>query len=182
MIAVPEAWRLPRMPGSLPSAISAAVSAAGKAGNRLREIAPVEVDRRAGDLPMAGRRVLAARGLDAIAPLAARLGQREARAARGRSRRCIARPSPSASRCGSPSGPAPQACAVAPPVARRPPRYGRACRRPRRHRLSASAAPPQPTEFENDDESRGSRAASLLTDDVRASPLMAKAAANRARV
>ena len=32
MIAVPEAWQLPRMPGSRASRISASVSAAGKAG------------------------------------------------------------------------------------------------------------------------------------------------------
>ena len=50
-----------------------------KGGDRLREIAPVEIDRRAGDLPMAGGRVLAARRLDPIAPLAAGSRQREAR-------------------------------------------------------------------------------------------------------
>ena len=32
MMAVPEAWRLPRMPGSAPSAMSASVSAGGKQG------------------------------------------------------------------------------------------------------------------------------------------------------
>ncbi len=56
-----------------------------KRGNGLREIAPVEFDRRAGQLPMAGGRVLAARGLDAIAPLPARFGKGEApRRAAGR--------------------------------------------------------------------------------------------------
>ena len=39
-------------------------------GNGLREIAPGEVDRRARDLPMARRRILAPRGFDAVAPLA----------------------------------------------------------------------------------------------------------------
>src|ERR1700722_6705915 len=47
-------------------------------GNRFREIAPIEVDWRAGKLPMAGRRILAARSLDSVAPLAARLRKRKA--------------------------------------------------------------------------------------------------------
>src|SRR5277367_1252550 len=50
-----------------------------ESGNRLREITPIEVDRRAGELPMPGWRILAARSLDSVAPLAARLRKRQAR-------------------------------------------------------------------------------------------------------
>ena len=42
----------------------------------VREIAPVEIDRHAGDLPVAGGRVLAARGLDAVAPSPGGLAER----------------------------------------------------------------------------------------------------------
>ena len=54
----------------------------------VREVAPVEVDRHAGDLPVARGRVLAARGLDAVAPspggLAERLEVRRQPPGRGR--------------------------------------------------------------------------------------------------
>ena len=60
MISVPEAWQLPRMPGSLALAIDRLRQLGGKGRHGLREIAPVEGHRHAGDLPVAGRRVLAA--------------------------------------------------------------------------------------------------------------------------
>src|SRR5580693_569115 len=64
-----------------------------KSGNRLREITPIEVDRRTGELPMAGRRVLAAGSLDSVAPLAARLGKRKSpRRAAGRRLHRVAKP------------------------------------------------------------------------------------------
>ena len=92
--------------------MSAAVSDLGKGGDRLGKIAPVEVDRRSGKLPMAGRRVLAARGLDAEAPLSARLGERKARRrAAGRSLHRLAEPERFEAR--QPQGAAPQAVAVA---------------------------------------------------------------------
>ena len=84
----------------------------GKGGDRLGEIAPVEIDRRPGDLPMAGGRVLAARRLDAIAPLPRGFGQREAgRRAAGRGLHRM----PEAERleAGQAAGAAPQAEAVA---------------------------------------------------------------------
>src|ERR1700722_5999393 len=64
-----------------------------KSGNRLREITPIEVDRRTGELPMARRRVLAAGSLDSVAPLAARLRKRKAgRSAAGRRLHRVAKP------------------------------------------------------------------------------------------
>src|SRR6185437_1558659 len=85
---------------------------AGEGGNRLREIAPVEIDRSAGKLPMAGRRVLAAGGLDSIAPLAARLGKgEERRRAAGRGLHRPAKPERLEAR--QLQGPAPQAVAIA---------------------------------------------------------------------
>ena len=105
-----------------------------KGGNRLREIAPVEVDRRAGELPMAGGRILAARSLNSITPLAARLRKRKA----GR-RPTASKPSWRG------QAPAPRAAAISAARAaiprdrrarqRRLRRYGRAYPRPRRHKL-----------------------------------------------
>ena len=43
--------------------MSCRVNSSGKAGTGLREIAPVEGDGQAGDLPVAGRRILASGGL-----------------------------------------------------------------------------------------------------------------------
>ena len=51
----------------------------GKRGLGDGKVTPGEIHRRASDLPMAGGRVLAARGLDAIAPLRARRRTFEAR-------------------------------------------------------------------------------------------------------
>ena len=82
---------------------------------------------------MAGRRVLAARGLDSVAPLAARPGKRESRAALGRSRPS-SRGQPQA-----PRGAAASTARASSPRGRRAPwrkpaRYGRACPRLRRHK------------------------------------------------
>ena len=55
--------------------------------DRLREVAPVEADRDAGDLPVAGRRVLALGDLDAVAPKPfRRAGMRRGRGAARRAR------------------------------------------------------------------------------------------------
>ena len=59
MISVPDAWQLPRMPGSLARRQNAAYRSLGETRDRTREIAPVECNRHAGELPMARRRVLA---------------------------------------------------------------------------------------------------------------------------
>jgi hypothetical protein len=62
-MSVPEAWQSPRMPGS-PAFADDRGGQLGREGRHgLGEIAPVERHRHAGDLPMAGRRVLAARHL-----------------------------------------------------------------------------------------------------------------------
>ena len=61
MMSVPEAWQLPRMPGTSPSRQIASINSGGKASPSVGKIAPVEGHRRAGDFPVAGRRVLAAR-------------------------------------------------------------------------------------------------------------------------
>ena len=58
-VAIAENAGQARLPRS-----ARAVSDSGKAGIGLGKIAPVEIDRRSGDLPMARGRVLAARGLD----------------------------------------------------------------------------------------------------------------------
>ena len=107
------------------------------------ENSPSEVDGRAGELPMAGRRVLAARCLDAIAPLRPRGSGSPAAARAGRSLR--RRPRPSASRRGSAAGRA-ASRRDRPVRQRRLRRYGPAYRRPHRHKLLASSAPPQPNE------------------------------------
>src|SRR5579883_660304 len=83
-------------------------------GNLSREIAPLEAHRGSGDFPMARRRVLAQRGLDAVAPMADRLDLAEARrlaAGRGRHRAAEAE----AIEIGQSERAAPQALAVAAP-------------------------------------------------------------------
>src|ERR1700760_1807236 len=50
-----------------------------KSRYRLREITPLKAHRRPGDLPMAGRRVLAERRLDAVTPMPGRLVVAETR-------------------------------------------------------------------------------------------------------
>ena len=85
MISVPDACLLPRRPGKPQRAMSASVELLREGRNAAREIAPVECHRRAGDFPMAGRRILAVGALDGIAPLAADRQVREAFAAAFRS-------------------------------------------------------------------------------------------------
>src|SRR5579883_765396 len=81
-------------------------------GDFFREIAPFEPYRRAGDLPMAGGRILAERRLDAIAPMADRLALAEARwLAPGRGRHGAAEAEPIEMRQGK--RPAAQPLAVA---------------------------------------------------------------------
>ena len=114
--------------------MSAVASSGGKRRLGVREIAPVEVDRHAGDLPMAGGRVLAARGLDAVAPSpggrAERLEVRRQPPGRGRAGKAEAERDEvrQMQRTLAQSG------AVALAAARRPRRYGRPCRRRHRHR------------------------------------------------
>ena len=110
-----------------------------RVGQRLRErrlgvrkIGPRERHRHAGDLPVAGWRVLAGRGLDAVAEDRSAVGRplqpRRQRAGRGLRRLPEAEPrrgwGASAVPRASPSGRRGRR--------RRPPRYGRAYRRPRR--------------------------------------------------
>ena len=84
----------------------------GEGGDGLGKIAPVKINRRSGQLPMAGGRILAARGLDAKAPLAARFGERKApRRAAGRSLHRVAKAERLEAR--QPQGAAAQALAVA---------------------------------------------------------------------
>ncbi len=100
----------------------------------VREIAPVEGDRHARDLPMAGRRVLALRGLDAVAPGA--LQRTAGSKIRGHPPRRGFAGEPEAEGCevGQVERPLPQARPVASALQRRPPRCDRSCRRPRRRR------------------------------------------------
>ena len=135
MICVPEAWRSPRMPGSSPAFAQRVDQLGGKARLRAREIAPVERDRHAGDLPVAGRRVLAGGDLARSRRRAVGAG---CAASRPGGTRPVAQPAGFAEAERDEIGQIAAARRAARSRrlagARRPRRCGRSCRRPHRRR------------------------------------------------
>ena len=76
-----------RRPGSLARLTMASIRLLRKGGNGVREIAPVELQRHAGDFPMAGDGVLAARDFGCAATWPMSVAASERIAARRRARR-----------------------------------------------------------------------------------------------
>ena len=114
MIAVPDAWQSPRMPGSLPSADDRVGQIRREGGSRVREVAPVEWHGDAGESPSGRRACPCPSTFRRHSPT----GRPVLPAPRGpgepaRSRRRRRSTGRARSRNGSASGPAPQPLPVA---------------------------------------------------------------------